>query len=267
MKASIKKERKMMAVLIVWVIVWACITYFLSWLLNVFRSYGFCLIDNEYILTLNFFINFIGAMVIVWKLQKMKKENKQNYDLEITQKALQDVLPGAVCRPDAFLEPNRLYHLGIIPQYTEAGGSYFIEFVENGQKCYISNLFLEREKFGNRNKQISEVAFLGQAYILKYKSTLVGNVRIVTKDKSSQFKKRTLEEEKIETTNSEFNNQFYVYASDNDTAAYCLSPYVMEQLIKLKKSYGSFGIAITKNVIAVALNSGKYLFGMSVRYD
>lgn len=267
LKASIKKERKMMAMLIIWFIAWTCITYFLSWLLNVLRSHGFSVIDNHYILTLNFFITFIGIIVIIWKLEKIKKQNKQNYDLEITQKALQEVLPGAVCRPDDFIDPNRLYHLGIIPQYTEADGSYLIEFIENGQKCCISNLFLERKKFENRNKQISEVAFLGQAYILNYKSTLAGNVRIVTKDKLSEFKKRTLEEEKIETTNSLFNSRFNVYASDNDTVAYCLSPYVMEQLIKFQKSHGSFGVAISGNVIAVAINSGKYLFGMPVRYD
>ena len=183
LKTSIKKERKMMAMLIIWFIAWTCITYFLSWVLNVLRSHGFSVIDNHYILTLNFFITFIGIIVIIWKLEKIKKQNKQNYDLEITQKALQEVLPGAVCRPDAFIDPNRLYHLGIIPQYTEADGSYLIEFIENGQKCCISNLFLERKKFDNRNKQISEVAFLGQAYILNYKSTLAGNVRIVTKDK------------------------------------------------------------------------------------
>ena len=140
LKASIKKERKMMAMLIIWFIAWTCITYFLSWLLNVLRSHGFSVIDNHYILTLNFFITFIGIIVIIWKLEKIKKQNKQNYDLEITQKALQEVLPSAVCRPDDFIDPNRLYHLGIIPQYTEADGSYLIEFIENGQKCCISNL-------------------------------------------------------------------------------------------------------------------------------
>ena len=82
MKASIKKERKMMAMLIIWFIAWTCITYFLSWLLNVLRLHGFSIIDNHYIITLNFFITFIEIIVIVWKLEKIKK-NKRNYDLEI----------------------------------------------------------------------------------------------------------------------------------------------------------------------------------------
>ena len=83
MKASIKKERKMMAMLIIWFIAWICITYFLSWLLNVLRLHGFSVIDNHYILTLNFFITFIEIIVIVWKLEKIQKQNKTSYEKSI----------------------------------------------------------------------------------------------------------------------------------------------------------------------------------------
>ena len=83
MKASIKKERKMMAMLIIWFIAWTCITYFLSWLLNVLRLHGFSVIDNHYILTLNFFITVIEIIVIVWKLEKIQKQNKTSYEKSI----------------------------------------------------------------------------------------------------------------------------------------------------------------------------------------
>ena len=74
------------------------------------------------------------------------------------------------------------------------------------------------------------------------------------------FKKKQNDEEKIETENISFNENFDVYATDSHIAFYCLSPYVMEQLLEMKKRYGKFGVAITGRVISIALNSDYILF-------
>lgn len=216
------------------------------------------------------FAGILGAFIISNKKQKLHEANKAKYDTDIVQKALHEVLPNAICRPATFISPARLYHLGVVPQYTNARGSYLIEYNKNGQKCLISNLTLTYETEDNEGHTKSKMVFSGQAYILEYRSNVPGNVRIMTssnnnllhKTKLDGFKKRERDEERIETENMEFNHNFEVYASDEHTAFYCLSPYVMEQLLAMKKTYGKFGVAITGSVISIALNSNFSLFQM-----
>lgn len=277
LKDNIKTERKMIIVFIIWVLIWACITCITGQILSALEYFGLniSVITGPIIILMFGFIGFVGAIVIAWKIHKIKKVNKSDYDSNIVQYALQDILPGATCEPESFLDPNRLYHLGIIPYYTEASGSYLIEYEENGQKCFISNLFLTRQKIGNQNRMVSEVVFSGQAYILKYNSVHSGNVRIITKGKDSllhkdlvnDFKRRSRDEEKIETGNSEFDKYFNVYASDSHMSSYCCSPYMIQHFLEWRRIYGSFGIAITGSTIAVALDSKQSLFKMPVRYN
>ena len=77
----------------------------------------------------------IGAFIILHKKHKLHEANKAKYDRDIVKKALHEVLPNAICRPEAFVNPTRLYQLGVASQYTNARGSYLIEYDKNGQNA------------------------------------------------------------------------------------------------------------------------------------
>lgn len=81
------------------------------------------------------------------------------------------------------------------------------------------------------------------------------------KESLEGFRKRDKDrEERIETENQVFNEQFDVYATDAHSAFYVVTPMVMERLLAMKAKYGSFGVAVSGSEMTIALCSGYYLF-------
>ena len=131
----------------------------------------------------------------------------------------------------------------------------------------VPNLMLTRREKDHNDRYCDKAVFVGQAYMLHYKSNMQGTVRIMTttqwmgKERLDGFKKQDMDrEEKIETENEVFNGQFDVYATDAHTAFYVVTPIVMERLLAMKAKYGSFGMAVSGGEIVIALCSGYCLF-------
>ena len=162
-----------------------------------------------------------------------------------------------------------MHAVGAIPQYDSVKGSYLISYNKNGKMCYISNLMLSESVFDSKlDRYDSKTYFIGQAYILNFKSNLQGNVRIFTKKRRGvqYYRGDKSKEHRIHVENKQFENIFEVYATNEQDAFYVLTPYVMEQLLILEKQYGHFGVGIVGDQIAIALNTGYYLFAMPREY-
>ena len=268
LKNKLKEEKLYYLGAFAWMLVWVGIMQFITQIITFCHHMGIGGTVVSYALVIPYLIALIGTFIIIRKGLKISKQNKDDYDSEIVQRAVREVLPNAICRPTGLVNVARLYHLGVVPRHTSVDGSYLLEFEKNGQKFFISNLTLRDETTDDDGHKKSRTVFSGQAYIMEYKSQLAGNVRIMTtsnknlfhKEMLDGFKKKQNDEEKIETENISFNENFDVYATDSHIAFYCLSPYVMEQLLEMKKRYGKFGVAITGRVISIALNSDYILF-------
>ena len=162
LKKNIKEEQQYTALFI------ACIAISVSLLtvimfLQPFFDYFNLNTLHSVLLGVSQLAGIIGAFIILHKKHKLHEANKAKYDTDIVQKALHEVLPNAICRPEAFVNPTRLYHLGVVSQYTNARGSYLIEYDKNGQKCFISNLTLTYETVDSEGRTNSKTVFSGQA--------------------------------------------------------------------------------------------------------
>lgn len=65
--------------------------------------------------------------------------------------------------------------------------------------------------------------------------------------------------ETIDVENGEFNDNFQVVSKDQTSAFRLLSPLVIENLLKLKRTYGSFGMMVDGDYLYVAIDSRKWL--------
>lgn len=213
---------------------------------------------------------FLGTVVAIrfiknWRGQS--RDAKAAYDEKIMAKAVQEVMPGATLLPDDCMDGMDLYLRGVVPDFDDFQGSYLINYEKGGKACAFSNLTLTRREKDHNDRYYNKAVFVGQAYVLRYKSQMQGTVRIMTttqwmgRERLDGFKKWDKDrEEKIETENQSFNEQFDVYATDAHTAFYVVTPVVMERLLAMKAKYGSFGVAVNGREIAIALCSRYYLF-------
>lgn len=213
---------------------------------------------------------FLGTVVAIRFIKNwrgLNRDAKAAYDENIMARAVQEVMPGAAFWPDDCLDGMDLYLRGEVPDFDDFQGSYLIRYEKEGKACAFSNLTLTRREKDHNDRYYNKAVFVGQAYVLRYKSQMQGTVRIMTTvqgvsgERLEGFKKLDKDrEEKIETENQIFNERFDVYATDAHTAFYVVTPIVMERLLSMKAKYGSFGVAVSGNEISIALSGGYYLF-------
>lgn len=262
-KNGIKKKKLHLVFLAIWFFVLILIFAVENLLLimGIFKNY--------YILGITPVISFIFLAPIVWNWYLASKRTKRLYDNTIVIKAVEASIPGAKCDLEGYIDAVKLHAVGAIPQYDSVKGSYLISYNKNGKMCYISNLMLSESVFDSKlDRYDSKTYFIGQAYILNFKSNLQGNVRIFTKKRRGvqYYRGDKSKEHRIHVENKQFENIFEVYATNEQDAFYVLTPYVMEQLLILEKQYGHFGVGIVGDQIAIALNTGYYLFAMPREY-
>lgn len=213
------------------------------------------------------FFATVVAIRFIKNWRGQSRDAKAVYDEKIMAKAVQEIMPGAILKPDDCMDGMDLYLRGVVPDFDDFQGNYLIRYEKEGKACAFSNLTLTRREKDRNDMYYNKAVFAGQAYELRYKSQMQGYVRIMTTtqglagERLDGFRKQDKErEEKIETENQVFNEQFDVYAADAHTAFYVVTPPVMERLLAMKAKYGRFGLAVSGDEISIALCSGYYLF-------
>lgn len=215
-------------------------------------------------------IGFLFIFLAGLRFYKLIKNNRIQYDKDIVEKAIHSVLPEAEISPRGFVNARKLYFRGIVPDYTNGSGSNLISYKKEGRMQYFSNLQLDYNNAVDNTSGKVVTTFRGHVYVLSAKKSISGSVRIVVGmhngSSLSWFHKKEKNEVKIETESILFNQNFTVFATNEQEAFYILTPYVMEQLLNLKNRYGTFGISIEGNEIAIALNTGYFLLDMPQEY-
>lgn len=195
-------------------------------------------------------------------------KDKKIYDQTIVNQAIWQVLPGARVTPGRYIDPVALYNNGVVPYYNSVRGSYLIEYMKDGMPCSFSNLrllFFPDEE----SVELPRDVFKGQAYTMTFKTNINAFVRVMAVDRVNSngsymkgYRPMQKYEKKVVLENRFFNESFDVFASDEEAAFYVLTPYVMEQLLMLRNSYGNFAMAVNGNTIMIAFQTRREFFKM-----
>lgn len=212
-----------------------------------------------------------GACVLIigWKYARLVKNNHKQYDEDVVEKAVHSVLPDAKIDPAGRINVDKLYHMGVIPDFSSASGSYLISYSRNGGTNYFSNLSLDYTNDVYGQGKVNTV-FTGQAYVLHLSNCLKGKIRLVaSKNKKalSLLSKADKNEKQVMTGNSIFDNTFTVYTTDDSIVSYVLNNQVMDKLLALKQSMGAFAMSVCQNEAVIAFNTGTVYFAMPYNYQ
>lgn len=206
--------------------------------------------------------------VFIYWLFCLKGEKEQEYDEKVLKRAIEELMPGAEFIRKECIPPSTLRDYGIIPKYDSYHKSGMIRYARDGKEYVFSNLELVEEwedKDGNREFR---TFYEGQVYTVHYRTNLPGYVRIFTTkmvpivhiERAPGYSSKRKGEEKIETENILFNDNFDVYATDQQSAFFVLDPVVMEQLLEMKNHYEQFGVYISQDDMIISLKTDRILF-------
>lgn len=124
------------------------------------------------------------------------------------------------------------------------------------------NAEAESKHRDNDGHTYTTTEFKGTIITLKTKLNTTSNVSLYTsghflgKETSDGYKKI---KDTIDTENDEFNKNFQVTSEEQSQGFYVLSPLVMENLLKLKELYGSYGLFVHNGYLTFAFRNGKKL--------
>lgn len=189
-------------------------------------------------------ILIFAGYIFLKKIAAVKELKEKEYDEKILKKAVAEILPDATFDRDRCIEPEMLYKKGIIPYYSTFEQPGMLSYKRQGKEYRFSNICLLRYREDKNERGYYDTVYEGQAYAVNFQTQLQGTVRIFATRKMAVVKARTDDgykgkrqgEIKVETENVLFNDNFNVYATDEQSAFYVLSPYVMEQMLEIKKN-------------------------------
>lgn len=202
-----------------------------------------------------------------------RKKGMTDYYNQMVIQTIQQMLPGARIYPERHINSLELYDRGVIPHHDLVGGTYLVEYEKEGYTYSFSNLALSAEHGVNKNNKLEISVFSGQAFTMRFKSSIPGHVRIMStynaaitgQEKLAGYKRKEDNEYKVELESRQFNECFDVYATDNESAFYVLTPLVMEQLITMRQRCGNFGICVDGDRVYAAFNNSRELFKKPVQ--
>ena len=208
---------------------------------------------------------FYVIVKVVEKQRKIRQGKEKEYDQKILQRAVKEVLQNAEFIRDQCILPD---DYGIIPRYDSFNRVGMLRYCKNGNEYLFSNIHLLRQTTDEDDNTVYETIYKGQIYTLTFKAPLSGYVRIfstkmiplIKKEYAADYLAKRPEEKKIETENVLFNDNFDVYASEEQSAFFFLNPIVMEKLLEMKKSYGQLGVYISGEYAVIVMETGKLLF-------
>jgi len=131
-------------------------------------------------------------------------------------------------------------------------------------------LVQRRQKVGKSS--VTTTLFKGQYRVFEFNKRFTSYLQVRDKEgflfgnaKPYQFFTEREATKKVKLENSEFNNKFDVYASDEHEAFYILTPHFMEKIMKLNESMNSqVLIGFIDNQLHVAVNNGEDFFEPSL---
>lgn len=217
-----------------------------------------------------------GACYIIFEKSKKVKALKENeYDEKILKKVIAELVPNAIFDRDKCIQPEALYEKGIIPRHDTYRKLGVLSYKKEGKEYGFSDIHLLRSKEDKDNRTYYETIYKGQVYIVNYATELQGAVRIfatrrmavINVETDDGYVRRRKGERKIETENIMFNDNFDVYATSEQSAFYVLSPYVMEQLLEMKKKYNQVGVYISGNNVVISLNTDSIIFPKKMYFN
>jgi hypothetical protein len=200
---------------------------------------------------------FVLSCVVYLYANKQQKKLKDIVGRDMILPILRESFEVKEYSPNSHISGNLVSSAGLIDDWTEIGGSDYIEGSYKGINILYSDLLLQRKEVvhdddGKRTTYVT--VFKGQWLVCDFVKELAASIRIIEGGGKGN----------IETENIEFNKKYRIYTSDGHTAFYLLTPHFMERLIAAdKESNAATHFCFQNGRVHIAMNGGRDSFEVS----
>ncbi len=191
---------------------------------------------------------------------KMKKEFKD----KVLRNMFKELIPDVIYEPYRGLSEHEAYASEFLRRadryHSEdyiAGKVGDVDFVSSDVK--LEERRVERTKNGTRVYYVPY--FVGRVFRFKFNKDFVGSLQVL--ESGSPLSRRKFERVKLESI--DFNKKFRIFAEEDLTAFYILTPDIMEAIFLLEKRHpGNISMSFLGDYLYVAINNNKDTFELQL---
>ena len=233
----------------------------------------------ETLINIAFFIPFIGIPIFLFIFQPKIKEFGKKYKEQIIKSVFSKYLDEFDYAPNDGISKSYINHLNIISTGDIYSSEDKITGKIKGVDFVRADVHIQDEYEDSEGHTSRTTVFEGQWMIFQFPKRFKSEVQVYSKfftgskSKSGLFSKLFKEKDdnirhSISTESEEFNKKFKIYASDDHTAFYVLTPQILEAIIQLENKFGcKIMLLFTDNTLNIALRTGKNSLEPSYKKD
>lgn len=218
---------------------------------------GFLWLFNDWSIALAAILFIAGIILIVIAIS-IENSFRKNFLNRLSSQVLGQVFPGYKSFPKAGMALNEILYPGFFIHPDKWNTSNLLEAEYNGIPFRVSDYTLmkrERRTDAKGNAYYVDVTYAqGKMFRFQFTKNFKAVVKVLEKAGGISFGEKGLQ--KCETEFIAFNNKFVVYASDQLTVFYILTPQIQEKVLELENSLqGQFYMAFINNELYIAANN------------
>lgn len=217
----------------------------------------------------------IAGIILVAIAISVQNNFRKNYLNKISSQVLSQVFPDYKFNPKAGMDIREILYPGFFVQPDKWQSSNLMEASYSGIPFRVSDYNLmkrERRTDSKGNAYYVDVTYAqGKMYRFRFTKNFKAIVKVLEKSGAVSFGSAGLQ--KCETEFIAFNEKFVIYASDQMTVFYILTPQIQEKILELETLLqGQFYMAFINNELYVAANSNgedfyKFKFSKPITID
>lgn len=186
---------------------------------------------------------------------KFFNEYKKYYKQNFVKLALEGMFDDLIYEPTKSISKSEIEATHIIRRGNKFSGDDYISALYHGVPFVHSDITIQQETSNGKNTTTTTY-FKGKWMAFDFNKAFSEYVIIVEKKGGAIIDKKT--NNKVEMESIEFNNKFKVYATDDHTAFYLITPQFLTSLEKLRDNTdGQLILAFINGKLHIALHTNK----------
>ena len=214
-----------------------------------------------------FFIMIIigGAALVLFAIGFVGYYNlKKSFKKDFLSEMFSQLIPDVTYRPENGLSPEEVYSSECLKRadrfHSEdyiAGKIGDVDFVSSDVK--LEERHVQHTKNGTRVYYVAY--FVGRVFRFDFNKVFTGNLQVL--EAGSPFSRRKFNKVKMESI--DFNKKFKIFAEEDITAFYILTPDIMEAIFNLeKRNPGRISMSFLGDHLYVAINNNRDTFELQL---
>jgi hypothetical protein len=218
---------------------------------------------SNFLAVLGIIIGIVGLVFLIIGMVGFSQV-KKNFKEQILTEMFKKIIPDVTYTPNLGLDEYQVYSSEVLKHADRFHSEDYIAGTVQDVKFISSDVKLEERhvqhtKNGTRVYYVAY--FVGRVFRFDFNKTFTGNLQVL--ESGSPYSKRKFNRVKMESV--DFNKKFRIFAEEDITAFYILTPDIMERIFDLeKRNPGRISMSFLGDHLYVAINNNHDTFELQM---